>query len=596
MSFPDIPPGKKLPLVDDTTNRLPDPTMDAIAASPELSATFGAEAMIERFGAVGNGTADDTAAFTAAFAYLSQGGVLILSPGKTYKTTGGHNARGVVIRGFGSKITHTGNNTLFNFNASTGSLLKRPQGIEGVWIEGNSGASAVGLEFGSAWGSFVKRSVILNYSAGVAVLCRNIVNWLEGFQIDGLFTEGCLKSLRFTRANDTTAWNSFGYLRLRDIAFNVPANGIGIDFDGTTYPLYIYNGMIEGTLWIWGANGVGMRITTGVDGYGMSYDVAGETAGGSQTGHAAIRATGGRQIGYGQFYIMNAPYDIDPSATIQISMQGRNFDTGVETVAADSFTPQLLANPNTPYNGAFGFIKGQNRGIPFVAGYSPNDAFRVYKTAFDQAVKDGTLLFRVTKEGYLNWGAAGDLVVRYGTGKPTSVSAPPGSLYVRTDGTAAGLAGHNTLFYKAYNTDATGWIAVSPGNPSGATAARPSSPDTGQWFWDSSLGQRRPIWWDGAGWRTANGARTPVQSVAGNRSILDHDETIVVTASGNTTQTLPLASDAVAGRVYRIKNIGTGTVTVQVSGGGLIDADATKTLTQWQVLNVLSTGTQWLVA
>lgn len=40
MSFPDIPPGKKLPLVDDTTNRLPDPTMDAIAASPELSATY----------------------------------------------------------------------------------------------------------------------------------------------------------------------------------------------------------------------------------------------------------------------------------------------------------------------------------------------------------------------------------------------------------------------------------------------------------------------------------------------------------------------------------------------------------------------------
>lgn len=38
--YPPIPEGKKLPFVDQVTNRLNDPTMAAIADSPELSATF----------------------------------------------------------------------------------------------------------------------------------------------------------------------------------------------------------------------------------------------------------------------------------------------------------------------------------------------------------------------------------------------------------------------------------------------------------------------------------------------------------------------------------------------------------------------------
>lgn len=37
MSFPDIPAGMKLPLVDDATERLPTPTMEAIAAAPEVA-------------------------------------------------------------------------------------------------------------------------------------------------------------------------------------------------------------------------------------------------------------------------------------------------------------------------------------------------------------------------------------------------------------------------------------------------------------------------------------------------------------------------------------------------------------------------------
>lgn len=40
-------------------------------------------------------------------------------------------------------------------------------------------------------------------------------------------------------------------------------------------------------------------------------------------------------------------------------------------------------------------------------------------------------------------------------------------------------------------------------DPNGATAARPSAPQTGQFFFDTSLGI--PIWWNGAVWVNATG-------------------------------------------------------------------------------------------
>lgn len=43
-------------------------------------------------------------------------------------------------------------------------------------------------------------------------------------------------------------------------------------------------------------------------------------------------------------------------------------------------------------------------------------------------------------------------------------------------------------------------------DPNGATAARPATPETGQYFFDTTL--VLPIWWSGTAW--INGAGTPV--------------------------------------------------------------------------------------
>jgi hypothetical protein len=60
------------------------------------------------------------------------------------------------------------------------------------------------------------------------------------------------------------------------------------------------------------------------------------------------------------------------------------------------------------------------------------------------------------------------------------------------------------------------------------------------------------------------------------------------------TLTLP-TSVGVAGRVYSMKNSGTGTITVATTSSQTIDGSTTQTLTQWDNLQVMSNGTGWVV-
>lgn len=66
------------------------------------------------------------------------------------------------------------------------------------------------------------------------------------------------------------------------------------------------------------------------------------------------------------------------------------------------------------------------------------------------------------------------------------------------------------------------------------------------------------------------------------------------TDSGNITVNLPLAS-SYPGRMYRIKNTGTGTVTVDGSGSDTIDGSLTATLSQNEAITIISDGTEWWI-
>ena len=60
------------------------------------------------------------------------------------------------------------------------------------------------------------------------------------------------------------------------------------------------------------------------------------------------------------------------------------------------------------------------------------------------------------------------------------------------------------------------------------------------------------------------------------------------------TVTLPTAV-GITGRVYSIKNTGTGVITVDGDGVETIDGDATQTLNQWDNMMIMSNGANWII-
>lgn len=86
-----------------------------------------------------------------------------------------------------------------------------------------------------------------------------------------------------------------------------------------------------------------------------------------------------------------------------------------------------------------------------------------------------------------------------GTGSPeTTVTANPGSVYERNDGTD-----QRPLWVKATGTGNTGWKRVSL-NDGGTTAARPTTLPAYSSYFDTTLG--KPIWWTGTVWVDGTGA------------------------------------------------------------------------------------------
>lgn len=84
----------------------------------------------------------------------------------------------------------------------------------------------------------------------------------------------------------------------------------------------------------------------------------------------------------------------------------------------------------------------------------------------------------------------------------------------------------------------------------------------------------------------------PVRVISTNDNILDSDSIIVISSASPITVTLPVAST----KVFYIKNIGTGSVTINTTGGQLIDGESNLILSfQWSAVTLASTQTEWLI-
>jgi hypothetical protein len=101
---------------------------------------------------------------------------------------------------------------------------------------------------------------------------------------------------------------------------------------------------------------------------------------------------------------------------------------------------------------------------------------------------------------------------------------------------------------------------------------------------------------NGTAWKLASNwelfQRRTFRSTAGAISVADIDDTIITTGGASFAVTIPAISDANEGRVIRIKQNGTGTVTVTPTGGDTIDGAGTKAMdTQYDGFEFISDGT-----
>lgn len=106
---------------------------------------------------------------------------------------------------------------------------------------------------------------------------------------------------------------------------------------------------------------------------------------------------------------------------------------------------------------------------------------------------------------------------------------------------------------------------------------------------------------DGTDWHAVSGwqffNRAIITSITNTYSVLDTDDFIVVTGANSFNLTLPAIAGSNNGRKITLKHKGTGTVTVQTTGGDTIDSAASHSVaTQYSAFTYVSDGTSdWMI-
>jgi hypothetical protein len=75
---------------------------------------------------------------------------------------------------------------------------------------------------------------------------------------------------------------------------------------------------------------------------------------------------------------------------------------------------------------------------------------------------------------------------------------------------------------------------------------------------------------------------------------LDATDYQIECTANSFTITLPTAV-GITGRVYSIKNTGSGTITIACNGAQTIDGHATQSLSQWDNITLMSNNTNWII-
>ena len=96
------------------------------------------------------------------------------------------------------------------------------------------------------------------------------------------------------------------------------------------------------------------------------------------------------------------------------------------------------------------------------------------------------------------------------------------------------------------------------------------------------------------GFISLGGITFPYTEVTGTYTVTDNDYCVDAT-SGSFTISLPSAV-GIEGKIYQIKNSGSGVITVDGNGAQTIDGQTTQTLNQKDSIQIISDGSNWIIA
>lgn len=333
------------------------------------------------YGAVGNGTADDTSAIGSAITAASNagGGLVYFPGGKNYKVTTGNITVPVKVSLVGDGpgatiVTHTANNVLFS--ASLSGAYNTQQSIKGLNIKGNSGGSAVGIRIGDTYGFILDNVIVEDYTGGTAIQFYNSSHWTEGVHVSSTRLKNNKVGFAFTRSNSNT-WNSFAYTRILDSSINVPANGTGIYIGNpgsASQHHYLYNSTIKCNMWM-GSTAVGIYLSPNVSGEGNVFNIETEPESGA-TGYEMIRSNNLNNFGFdGNIVFPDGSYNTRSAGTGTGLPMTKKIYTGV--TAGTAVVPMIYPGGQRFSN--ISFVDEANTSYVAVTGYDfgSNPLFRV---------------------------------------------------------------------------------------------------------------------------------------------------------------------------------------------------------------------------
>lgn len=183
---------------------------------------------VASYGIIDGTAAQFTAALIAADAAAAAvgGGYVAIPSGSFEINAEVEVSRGVTIIGAGSRatsISHSANGVGFNLHGDGTDIVHSARHIRGIRLEGNSGASAIGIDMGDTYRSSLVDVLVYDYTGGIGIRLGNDDQWTEGTVFDNVHVRNCAVDIQFDASGAGT--NSFAETRFTAVGVVASAAG-----------------------------------------------------------------------------------------------------------------------------------------------------------------------------------------------------------------------------------------------------------------------------------------------------------------------------------------------------------------------------------